>query len=64
MKEGNIEFKQNAIENFELEPDEKLFDIAVAIRVGALDGRHPEIEKQALSKIAKALTKKRKIFIC
>lgn len=63
LAEGNIAFKLIAIENFELEPDEKLFDIAVAIRVGALDGRHPEIEKQALTKIAKALTKRGKLFI-
>lgn len=63
LAEGNIAFKQIAIENFELEPDEKMFDIAVAIRVGALDGRHPEIEKQALTKIAKALTKRGKLFI-
>jgi hypothetical protein len=28
-----------------------------------LDGRHPEIEKQALAKIVKALTKNGKLFI-
>ena len=59
---GTLSFRQAAIEKFELEPAEELFDIAIAVRVGALDGRHPEIEKQALFNIAKALTKKGKLF--
>ena len=37
--------------------------MAVAVRVGAVDGRHPEIEEQALEKIAKALTPEGKMFI-
>lgn len=60
---GRLSFRQIAIEKFELEPNEKPFDIAIAVRVGALDGRHPEIEKQALLKIAKVVTKKGKLFI-
>jgi cyclopropane fatty-acyl-phospholipid synthase-like methyltransferase len=63
IKTGALLFRQVPIEKFELEAKEKPFDIAVAVRVGALDGRHPEIEKQALIKIAKALTKKGKLFI-
>jgi SAM-dependent methyltransferase len=60
---GKLSFIQYAIEEFELSSDEKPFDIAVAVRVGALDGRHPEIEKQALLQIAKALKKKGKLYI-
>lgn len=63
IETGKLSFRQAAIEKFELEPDEKLFDIAIAVRVGALDGRHPEIEKQALLKIAKALTSNGQLFI-
>ena len=63
IKTGALQFRQIAIEKFELEAKEKPFDFAVAIRVGALDWRHPEIEKQALTKIARALTKKGKLFI-
>lgn len=63
IEKGILSFRQVAIENFELGPDEELFDIAIAVRVGALDGRHPEIEKQALTKIVNALTKKGKLFI-
>jgi cyclopropane fatty-acyl-phospholipid synthase-like methyltransferase len=63
IETGVLLFRQIPIEKFELDAKEKPFDIAVAVRVGALDGRHPEIEKQALTKIAKALTKKGKLFI-
>lgn len=60
---GKLSFRHVAVEKFELEPDEELFDIAIAVRVGALDGRHPEIEKQALCNIAKSLTKKGRLFV-
>jgi cyclopropane fatty-acyl-phospholipid synthase-like methyltransferase len=56
-------FRQVSIEVFELEAGERPFDMAIAIRVGALDGRHPEIEKQSLINIAKALTKNGKLFV-
>ncbi len=39
------------------------FDIAFAIRVGALDGRHPELERQAHERIASALVPGGKLFI-
>ena len=63
IETGVLLFRQISIEKFELEVKEKPFDIAIAVRVGALDGRHPEIEEQALIKITKALTKKGKLFI-
>lgn len=60
---GSLSFRQVAVERFVLMADEKPFDIAFAVRVGALDGRHPELEKKALSTITKALTKKGRLFI-
>lgn len=60
---GVLSFKQAAIEKFELETTGKKYDIAVAVRVGALDGRHPEIEIQSLLNIAKSLKKDGKLFI-
>lgn len=63
IKAGRLSFRQAKIEEFELGSNEGLFDIAVAVRVGALDGRHPEIEAQSLLRIARALTKKGKLFI-
>ncbi|HLT09007.1 MAG TPA: methyltransferase domain-containing protein [Cyclobacteriaceae bacterium] len=63
LKLGNLSFRQVAIEEFELDAGDKSFDMAVAVRVGALDGRHPTIEKLALEKIAKALTPEGRLFI-
>lgn len=63
MREKKLSYRRVAVEDFELEDDEKPFDLAFAVRVGALDGRHPEIEKAALMNIRKALTKKGKLFI-
>jgi cyclopropane fatty-acyl-phospholipid synthase-like methyltransferase len=63
IESGRLSFRQVAIEKFDLDANEKPFDIAIAVRVGALDGRHPEIEKQSLTKIAEALTIDGKLFI-
>lgn len=63
LREGKIKFIQTAIEDFELPADEKKFDLAFAIRVGALDGRHPETEQAALQKIAAVLKKNGRLFI-
>jgi cyclopropane fatty-acyl-phospholipid synthase-like methyltransferase len=38
---GLLELRQVAAEDFEMEPGEAPYDLAVAVRVGALDGRHP-----------------------
>ena len=63
LSTGRLSFRQISIEKFELGPNEEKFDIAVAVRVGALDGRHQEIEKKALINIAKSLTKEGRLFI-
>ncbi|WP_353135186.1 methyltransferase domain-containing protein [Pseudopedobacter sp.] len=60
---GSLNFRQVEIENFELGQYEEQFDIAFAVRVGALDGRHPEIEREAIAKIAKMLKPDGKLFI-
>jgi cyclopropane fatty-acyl-phospholipid synthase-like methyltransferase len=63
IKSGRLSYRLVTIEKFELKPNEKPFDIAIAVRVGALDGRHPKLERQSLHNIAKALTAKGKLFI-
>ena len=63
IQAGALSFRQVPIEKFELLSDEEPFDLAVAVRVGALDGRHPEIERQALTRIAQALKKNGRLFI-
>ncbi|MCE7055183.1 class I SAM-dependent methyltransferase [Algoriphagus sp. AGSA1] len=63
LRSGKLSFRHVTIENFQLERGEALFDLAVAVRVGALDGRHPEIEERSLTNIANSLTKNGKLFI-
>ncbi|KRW96558.1 bifunctional 2-polyprenyl-6-hydroxyphenol methylase/3-demethylubiquinol 3-O-methyltransferase UbiG [Paracoccus sp. MKU1] len=58
-----LRFRQVAIEDFELLPDDAPFDIAFAMRVGALDGRHPEIEQRALERLRVALKPAGRLFI-
>jgi cyclopropane fatty-acyl-phospholipid synthase-like methyltransferase len=60
---GRLSFRQVCVEEFELRKNELPYDIAFAVRVGALDGRHPEIERAALQRIAQALTRTGKLFI-
>ncbi len=60
---GKLNFRQVAIEKFDLEPNEPPYDIAFAIRVGALDGRHLKLGTLALPRIAGALVKNGKLYI-
>lgn len=60
---GVLDFRRSTVEQFELEPGEAPFDLAFAVRVGALDGRHPKAGEVALKRIAAALTPKGRLFI-
>lgn len=60
---GVMLVRQAAVEDFALEPGEARFDLAFAMRVGALDGRHPELERQGLQCIGAALTPDGRFFI-
>jgi SAM-dependent methyltransferase len=60
---GRLSFRVVAVEDFELEPGEQPFDLAFAVRVGALDGRHPELEQRARRRIRDALTPDGRLFI-
>lgn len=60
---GQIEYRQASAEGFRLADGEPRFDLAVAIRVGALDGRHPQLEARALAAIAGALGPEGRLFI-
>lgn len=63
IMKGTLSFRQSKIEDFILEDEEPLFDIAFAIRVGALEGRHPEIEALALTCITRSLHSHGRLFI-
>lgn len=58
-----LSFRTVAVEDFELQPGEEPFDLAFAVRVGALDGRHPELEKVARRRIREALAPHGRLFI-
>ncbi|EHK74537.1 hypothetical protein SM0020_28275 [Sinorhizobium meliloti CCNWSX0020] len=63
IESGRLSLRQVAAEDFELEAGEMPYDIAVAVRVGALDGRHPEAGRRAKRRIAAALTPEGQLFI-
>lgn len=60
---GRLSLRQAAVEAFELAPGEAPYDLAFAVQVGALDGRHPELEARALQRIAAALTPDGRLYI-
>jgi SAM-dependent methyltransferase len=63
LASGALSFRRAAIEDFELEPGESPYDLALAVRVGALDGRHPQAGERARRRIAAALTPSGRLFI-
>jgi hypothetical protein len=60
---GRLEFRCVSVEDFALEPNEAPFDLAFALRVGALDGRHPKAGELALRRIAAALKPQGRLYI-
>lgn len=60
---GQLEFRQAAIEDFQLAFGEQPFDLAFAVRVGALDGRHPAAGELAVRRLAAALTPSGRLLI-
>lgn len=60
---GRLDFRQVAIEDFELRAEDQLFDLAFAMRVGALDGRHPHVGRLALTRIKAVLKPNGRLFI-
>lgn len=60
---GVLSFRQVAVEDFVLEAGERPYDLAFAVRVGVLDGRHPEKQQAALARIRAALRKGGRLFI-
>ncbi|MHA4740650.1 SAM-dependent methyltransferase [Dyadobacter sp. MSC1_007] len=60
---ATVSFRTVAIEDFQLDDNEEKFDLAFAVRVGAFDGRHPEIEDKALIRVRLALKAGGKLYI-
>lgn len=59
----HLEFRQVAVEDFVLNKGEKPYDLAFAVRVGALDGRRPEAGRVAIERIRDALVEGGRLFI-
>lgn len=59
---GHLEFRQCQAEAFVLAPGEEPYDLAIAVRVGALDGRHPEAGGPARAAIKAALVSGGKLY--
>ena len=60
---GSLDFRVSSAEEFRLRRDERPFDLVVAIRVGALDGRHPELEAAAMAHLAAATAPGASVYI-
>jgi SAM-dependent methyltransferase len=63
IRSGRLSLRQVAAGDFELEPGEAPYHLAIAARVGALDGRHPEAGRRARRRIAAALVPGGRLFI-
>ncbi|MEU3273401.1 SAM-dependent methyltransferase [Saccharomonospora sp. NPDC006951] len=63
IEAGLLSVRCSAAEEFRLAAGEPLFDIAFAVRVGALDGRHPDAGRIAKERIAAALVPGGRLFV-
>ncbi|WP_432544488.1 methyltransferase domain-containing protein [Kineococcus sp. SYSU DK002] len=52
---GRLDVRCVAVESFVLEPGEAPFDVVFAVRVGALDGRHPAAGRLARERLRAVL---------
>lgn len=60
---GVLSFACVAAEDFTLPEGARRFDLAFAVRVGALDGRHPEAGRRARLRIAQVLTEDGRLLV-
>ena len=63
IESGTLSYRCCAVEDFELHPGEPPYDLVFAVRVGALDGRHPEATEPALRRIVAATAPGARLFI-
>jgi protein-L-isoaspartate O-methyltransferase len=63
LASGKLEYRCVAVEDFVLRKGERPYDLAFAIRVGALDGRDPAAGVAALGRLRQALVKGGRVFI-
>jgi hypothetical protein len=60
---GRLELRHVAVEEIHLLTGEAPYDLAFAVRVGALDGRHPAAGARAQARLAAVLTPAGRLFV-
>lgn len=60
---GRLSLRQVSAEELTLDDGEEPYDLVFAIRVGALDGRHPKAGEIALRRIAEVTTPQARLYI-
>lgn len=60
---GRMSVRRAAAEDFVLAPGEAPFDLVFAVRVGALDGRHPALGERVRQRLAAATRPGARLFI-
>jgi SAM-dependent methyltransferase len=60
---GRMSVRHVAVEHLALSEGEEPYEIIFAVRVGALDGRHPKAGELALRRIASVATRNARLFI-
>lgn len=60
---GRLHTRHVAAEDFVLLPGDEPFDLVFAVRVGALDGRHPALGQRVLQRIVAATTPDARLFV-
>jgi protein-L-isoaspartate O-methyltransferase len=63
IRSGRMSVRQVAAEDFQLWAQEEPFDIVFAVRVGALDGRHPQAGQRILRRVGMATKAGARLFI-
>lgn len=63
IEAGRLTLRRVAVEDLVLEPGEPPYDLAVAVRVGALDGRHPRAGERARARLAAVLVPDGRLFV-
>lgn len=63
LASGRLVFRCVAVEDLVLAPGEAPYDLAFAVRVGALDGRHPDVGRRALARLQQVLTRDGRLFV-
>lgn len=60
---GRLSLRQVSAEELTLDDGEEPYDLVFAVRVGALDGRHPKAGELALRRIAEVTTPDARLYI-